>query len=85
MCADLGFDPDRAVFHIQEEKRPVRFVVNGTHEYTDGLPGALANLVREFCAAIESGAPDNSGLRLGVRAVQFMEKNQWRNSIATPS
>ncbi len=29
MCADLGFDPDSASFHITRERTPLRFAVNG--------------------------------------------------------
>ncbi len=76
MCLDLGFDPSKAKFHISQEKVPLRFVADG-RVFTDSA-GALNSLVRHFMAAIERGEPDNSGLRLGLRTLEFMEK-KWRS------
>ncbi|HEY6028807.1 MAG TPA: Gfo/Idh/MocA family oxidoreductase [Pseudolabrys sp.] len=73
MCFDLGFEPYEAVFHISDEKQPVRFVVNNEFEYRDGPPGALACLVTEFCDAIRAGKPNNEGLKLGLKTVQYVE------------
>lgn len=73
MCLDLGFDPLKAEFHITEEKQPLRFVADG-REFVDGKPGALANLVTQFCEAIKRGEPDNRGLELGARVVELTEQ-----------
>lgn len=72
MCWDLGFDPMKAVFHVTTEKQPLRFVADGK-EFTDSR-GGLANLARKFIEAIERGEPDNAGLRLGVKTLEFVEK-----------
>lgn len=80
MCFDLGFDPRNAVFHVTEEKQPLKFVVNGRHKFVDGGPGALANLVGAFMLAIAKGEPDNSGLRLGLKTLEFVE-DQCRSRI----
>jgi predicted dehydrogenase len=82
MCLDLGFDPYAAVFHITEEKQPLRFVVNGEFEFRDGPPGAMACLVTEFCEAIREGKPNNEGLKLGLKTVQYVEwmKHELRRS-----
>ena len=71
MCLDLGFDPRKARFHITEEKQPLRFVADG-REFRDSR-GALANLVTRFMASIKRGEDDNSGLRLGVRTLEYYE------------
>jgi hypothetical protein len=71
MCLDLGFDPHKAEFHISEQKRPLRFVADG-RVFVDGR-GALANLIKQFLAAVERGEPDNAGLRLGLKALEYME------------
>lgn len=73
MCLDIGFCPRKAVFHITEEKQALRFVANGL-EFVDGPPGALANLITQFCEAIAKGAPDNRGMRLGYEVVKFTEE-----------
>lgn len=72
MCLDLGFDPMTAVFHITEERKPLRFVADGL-EFQDSS-GALANLVAEFCGAIEKNEPDNRGIELGARVVEITER-----------
>lgn len=74
MCLDLGFEPQRAVFHITEEKTPLRFVADG-REFRDSR-GGLANLITSFVAAIRRGEPDNYGLRLGLKALEFVEKKR---------
>lgn len=84
MCFDIGFCPRKAVFHITEEKQPLRFVVNGTHEFRDGPPGALSVLIREFCEAIEVDLPDNAGIGLGYEVVKFTEELACR-SRTTPA
>lgn len=73
MCLDIGFDPYKATLHIHEEKRSVRLVADG-REFTDGKPGAIANLVRAFVKAIERGKPDNEGLFLGAQVVEVTER-----------
>jgi predicted dehydrogenase len=75
MCWDLGFDPGRAAFHVTPEKQPLRFIANGM-EFRDGPPGALACLVTEFVKAIEKGEPDNEGLRLGLKTIQYVEERR---------
>ena len=77
MCHDIGFDPEKAVFHVTEEKQPLKFFA-GVKEFRDGPPGALACLVREFMEAIEWGVPDNRGLRLGLKTLQYVEKRRDR-------
>lgn len=72
MCFDLGFDPRRAKFHITEEKQPLRFVADG-REFRDSR-GGLANLIAAFIRAIERGEPDNYGLRMGVKTLEFVEE-----------
>lgn len=72
MCLDLGFDPMKAEFHITAEKQPLRFVADG-REFVDGKPGALANMVAQFCKAIERGQPDNRGIQLGAGVVEVTE------------
>lgn len=71
MCWDLGFDPANAVFHVTEEAQPIRFVADG-REFRDG-EGALEGLITEFCAAIQLGKPNNEGLKLGLKAIQYVE------------
>jgi hypothetical protein len=73
MCHDLGFHPDKASFSVTTEKRPLKFIADG-EVFEDGKPGALANLVGEFVKAIESGVPDNRGLQLGLKTLQYVEK-----------
>jgi hypothetical protein len=71
MCLDLGFDPAKAVFHITRERQKLRFLTNkGAFADTSG---ALKALVGEFVRAIERGEPDNSGLQLGLKALEFLE------------
>jgi predicted dehydrogenase len=41
-------------------------------------PTPLEVLVKEFIAAIESGKPNNEGLQLGLRVVQFLERHELR-------
>ena len=72
MCWDLGFDPANAVFHIEEKKRPLAFECNG--KLFQDSRGGLANLVKAFMAAIERGEPDNAGLRLGLKTLEYVEK-----------
>lgn len=36
-------------------------------------PTPLEVLVTEFCAAIESGKPNNEGLQLGLKVIHFLE------------
>lgn len=45
-----------------------------TDTKTDPMP--LEVLVREFCAAIEKGEPNNEGLQLGARVIDYLEKNE---------
>jgi hypothetical protein len=73
MSFDLGFESP--VIHVTQEAQPLRFVVNGEHTFTDveTSPTPLEALVLEFCAAIESGQPDNAGLQLGARVISFLE------------
>lgn len=72
MCLDLGFDPAKAVFHITKERQKLRFLTD-KGAFTD-TSGALKALVGEFVRAIERGELDNSGLQLGLKALEFMEK-----------
>jgi predicted dehydrogenase len=39
-------------------------------------PAPLEVLVREFVAAIESGKPNNEGLQLGLKVVQYLESHE---------
>lgn len=72
MCADAGFDPDNAYFDVTRERQPLRFVADG-REFRD-THGALPNLVMAFVRAIKKGEPDNEGLRVGLKTIQFMER-----------
>jgi hypothetical protein len=76
MCFDLGFDPDKATFHISKERQPLRFVADG-REFIDS-DEALPCLIRAFVQAIEAGKPDNSGLVLGLKTIQFVERYEPR-------
>lgn len=71
MCLDLGFDPQMAVFHIEEKKRPLAFECNG--KLFQDSRGGLANLIKAFMAAIERGEPDNEGLKMGVKTLEYVE------------
>lgn len=74
MCVDIGADEDAAVFHITEERQPLRFVVNGKYEFRD-TSGALENLVSRFLAA---EGRDNWGLFLTLFFTFFLEKHVAR-------
>lgn len=82
MCWDLGFDPMKATFHVSQEKRPLYFAANGKL-FTDSR-GALENLIKRFIAAIKRGEPDNAGLRLGVKTLEYVEA-RCRSTITQPS
>lgn len=77
MCWDLGFDPANAVFNVTTEKQPLRFIANG-QEFRDGPPGALACLITEFLEAAKSGKPNNEGLKLGLKTLQYVEARRVR-------
>lgn len=83
MCIDLGFDPLKAEFHVEEKKRPLNFVANGKL-FTDSR-GGLANLIKAFLAAIERGEPDNAGLVLGVKTLEYVETMKCRSTTLQPS
>lgn len=71
MSMDLGcYKP---VIHVTKEIQPLRLAVDGDH-FTDVKDNPLDVLVGEFCAAITNGQPDNSGLRLGARVIEYLEK-----------
>jgi hypothetical protein len=72
MSFDLGCE--KPVIHVTQEKQPLRLIADG-HEFTDAQtdPTPLEVLVSEFCAAIELGKPDNSGLQLGARVIEYLE------------
>lgn len=72
MAFDLGIDPRACLWSARESRTPLRLVVDGD-VYRDA-PNALQGLLRAFVGAIENGVPDNSGLRLGYRVVQFTEE-----------
>lgn len=71
MAFDIGCE--KPVIHVTKEEQPLRFVVNGTHEFRDVADNPLEVLISEFLAAIALGKPDNSGLQLGARVVHFLE------------
>lgn len=81
MCFDAGIDPARARISITKERSPLRFVADGK-EFVDGP--ALRNLCGAFLLAIENGVPDNRGLELGARVVEFTEKT-WQSAPTTSS
>lgn len=71
MSFDLGFE--KPLIHVTREERPLRFVVNGEHEFLDVPDDPLGVLCGEFWAAVQRGTSDNAGLRLGARVVHFLE------------
>jgi predicted dehydrogenase len=74
MCWDVGVDPRDATFHITSERQPLRFVADG-REFLDPPtePSALQVLVTEFLQAVESGKPNNEGLHLALKTIQYVE------------
>jgi hypothetical protein len=72
MSFDIGFKTP--VLHVTKERQPLRFVVNGTYEYTD-VEGGLEVLVREFLHAIKNGKPDN---RLMPEVIAYLETHEPR-------
>jgi predicted dehydrogenase len=74
MSWDLGCDPEEAAFHITEERRPLRFMADG-HEFQDPPtdPAPLEVLVTEFLEAVELGKPNNAGLHLALKTIQYVE------------
>lgn len=76
MCLDLGFDPRKADMRAYRRELPLSFVVNGEHEFRDVItePMPVEVLVSEFVAAIERGDPNNEGLELGARVVEFLNE-----------
>lgn len=72
MAIDLGADLDECLFRVGEARKPLRLEVDG--DVFRDAPDALDGLVRAFVAAIERGEPNNDGLRLGYRVVQFTER-----------
>jgi hypothetical protein len=80
MCLDIGVDPERASLKVWGERRPLVFRCDG-REFRD-TKNAVDNLVREFVKAIERGKPDNEGLRLGLKTVQYVEKYKAASSGA---
>lgn len=76
MCLDLGFDPRKAHLIEMPERTPISVTVNGNLHWTDEptTPTALEVLITEFCQAIEKGAPNIEGLKLGVRVVEELER-----------
>jgi predicted dehydrogenase len=78
MCWDVGVDPMDAELHITQERQPLRFVADG-REFNDPPthPQPLEVLVREFVGAIVRGEPNNEGLHLALKTIQYVEK-QWQ-------
>ena len=74
MCHDIGFDPEKATFHVTEEKQPLRFVANDI-EFRD-TQGAIAALVTAFLEAVRKGEPNNEGLKLGLKTIQYVENRR---------
>lgn len=72
MALDLGAELDRCEFRITEARTPLRMVVDG--EVFHDAPDALDGLILAFLKAVELGEPNNEGLRLGYRVIQFTEK-----------
>jgi hypothetical protein len=72
MAFDLGCETPE----ITVGGERMTFVADG-REFHDVVtdPTPLEVLVKEFCAAIESGKPNNEGLQLGLRVVQFLESH----------
>lgn len=78
MCFDLGLDPRDANIRTEGSYIPLSFVANGRHEFVDSKtsPTPIEVLLTEFVAAIERGEPDNAGLVLGAKVVEFL--NEFR-------
>lgn len=83
MCLDLGVDPRRASLTVTEHRQPLRFKAGG-REFRD-TEGAIDNLVAAFVAAIERDEPDNAGLHLGLKTVQFVENIKCRSQTTQDS
>lgn len=73
MTLDLGLDPEEATYRISADRRPLSFWVGG-QEFRDS-PGALEGQIKAFIAAIEQGRPDVSGLQMGLKTVQYVERH----------
>lgn len=75
MCFDVMFDPRKATIDTSDRHAPLLFNVDGK-VFTDvkSRPTPIEVLIAEFITAIEIGKPDNSGLKLGVRVVEFLEE-----------
>ncbi len=73
MSFDLGHETPE--ISVTNEYQPLRVLVNGIHEFTDPPtePKPLEVLLAEFCAAIELGEPNNAGLQLGARVIDYLE------------
>lgn len=73
MSLDLGCEtPD-----ITVTGERMTFFADG-REFKDVDDQPLEVLVKEFCQAIERGKPNNEGLQLGLRVVQFLENHEPR-------
>ena len=77
MCLDIGIDPKDAEITCTKEPQPLRFEVNGD-VFTD-VEGErpLDVLLTEFADAIEYGKPNNAGLELGARVIDYL----WSRNV----
>jgi hypothetical protein len=73
MAFDLGFEAP--AIHVTQERQPLRVLVNGVHQFTDPPtdPAPLEVLLTEFVAAIREGKPNNAGLQMGARVIDYLE------------
>lgn len=71
MSFDLGCETPEIV--VTKEPQPLR-VIAGGETFTDVPDNPLETLIEEFVAAIRLGEPNNEGLRLGARVIDYLER-----------
>lgn len=83
MSFDLGCE--KPEIQVSQDIHPLTVIVNGEHTFTDVEtdPSPLKVLLGEFIAAIEKKQPNNAGLQLGARVVEYLE-GQCRSRISPP-
>jgi predicted dehydrogenase len=75
MSFDLGCETPEIT--VTKEPQPLR-VIAGGETFTDVPDNPLETLIAEFVAAIRLGQPNNEGLQLGARVVDYLERHEPR-------
>jgi hypothetical protein len=72
MSFDLGCESPN--LWIESEREPLRIVVNDEYEFVDcpTEPTALEVLLGEFIQAVKDGQPNNSGLAMGLKVMEYL-------------